>query len=297
MIVLLLVTQNESDLLRWNIRHHLEWGVDHVAVADNASEDGTQDVVREFGVAVSYRSFPDFWDRQAVRLSMLDDVRARHTVRWAGVADTDELFWAEGASGIGDLLVDTPSDIVAVNFDMKLFLPTDLDAPGEPVFMSRTHRSGSSESPLHTSYRAGKTFYRSDWLTFISNEHWCPEVPHPEHRHSEPATHHYMVQDEDQFVLKVTRLTSWLHRPKGWLARRRWDRIPEIEHELPKRVGPAKREWWAEYQRGGEAGVREYYRNVYTLVGDRRVAALADGSLVEDAGFSTWARNRYGTTP
>ena len=41
MIVLLLVTQNEADLLRWNIRHHLEWGVDHVAVADNNSTDAT----------------------------------------------------------------------------------------------------------------------------------------------------------------------------------------------------------------------------------------------------------------
>ena len=40
MIVLLLVTQNESELRRADIGHHLEWGVDHVAVADNASVDG-----------------------------------------------------------------------------------------------------------------------------------------------------------------------------------------------------------------------------------------------------------------
>jgi hypothetical protein len=291
--VLLLVTQNEADLLQWNIRHHLDWGFDHVAVADNDSTDGTADVVREFGDAASHRTFDDFWDRQQVRLEMLDAVRAEHPVQWAAVADTDEFFWAEGASGIGDLLAGTPADIVAVNFDMKLFLPTDLDAPDEPVFTSRVHRTGSSESPLHTSYRAGKTIYRSDWLTLITNEHWNPEVPHEQFRHVEPAVHHYMIQSEDQFVQKVTRLPSWLHRPKGFFARRKWDRTPDIERELPKRMGPSKREWWGVYQRGGEEGVREYYRTVYTLVGERREAAIADGSLVADPGFADYARARY----
>ncbi len=75
MIVLLLVTQNEGDLLRWNIRHHLEWGVDHVAVADNASTDSTADVAHDFGEQVSYQSFPDFLKRQGVRTAMLDDLR------------------------------------------------------------------------------------------------------------------------------------------------------------------------------------------------------------------------------
>ncbi len=137
---------------------------------------------------------------------------------------------------------------------------------------------------------------RSDWLTQITNEHWCPEVPHEEFRHVEPAVHHYMIQSEDQFVQKVTRLPSWLHRPKGFFARRKWDRTPDIERELPKRMGPSKREWWGVYQRGGEEGVREYYRTVYTLVGERREAAIADGSLVADPGFADYARERYEVT-
>jgi hypothetical protein len=297
MIVLLLVTQNEADLLRWNIRHHLDWGVDHVAVADNASTDATADVSHEFGDAVSYRSFPEFLERQSVRTAMLDDLRARHTVRWAGVADTDEFYWAERVDGIGGLLDDVPADIVGVNFDMKLYLPTDVDDPGLPVFMSRTHRSGSSDGRLHTSYRAGKSFYRADWLTTVTDEHWCKEVPHPQHRHAEPAVHHYMVRDEDQFVQKVTRLISWAHPPDGFIARARWRRTPEIERTLPGWSAPFKKEWWGVYQQGGEPAVREYYRNVYTLVGDRRRDALADGSLVEDAGFATWSRQRYGATP
>lgn len=297
MIALLLVTQNESELLRWNIRHHLEWGVDHVGVADNDSTDATAEVAREFGDAVSYRRFPDFHERQTVRTAMLDDLRTRHAVTWVGVADTDEFYWADRVDGIGDLLADTPDGIVGVNFDMKLFLPTDADRAGEPVFMSRAHRTGSSASPLHTSYRAGKSFYRADWLTTITDEHWCAEVPHPQFRHHEPAVHHYMVQDEDQFVQKVTRLISWAPPPDGRITRARWSRTPEIERPLPGWSAPFKKEWWGVYQGGGEAAVREYYRNVYTLAGARRRDALADGSLVEDAGFATWSRRRHGATP
>ena len=154
MSVLALVTQNEDDLLRWNIQHHLHWGFDHIAVADNNSTDGTADVVREFGSAVSYQRFPDFHDRQLVRTAMIADIRQNERVDWAAVADTDEMFWAPGA-GPRDLLASTPADIVGVNFDMKLFVPTALDPGQVPVFVSRIYRSSSSASPLHTSYRAG----------------------------------------------------------------------------------------------------------------------------------------------
>jgi hypothetical protein len=291
-IVLLLVTQNESELLRANIRHHLDWGIDHVGVADNASDDGTADVAREFGDAVSYRRFDDFHVRQTVRTAMLDDLRARHRVEWAGVADTDEFYWSETCSGMGELLQDVPAEVVGVNFDMKLYLPTDLDTPNDPVYISRVHRTGSSESPLHSSYSVGKSFYRGDWLVEVTDEHWCREVPHPPHRHEVPAVHHYMVQSEDQFVRKVTRLISWAPPPEGRRARKKWERTPEIERPLPQWSSWFKKEWWAAYQQGGEAGVRDYYRNVYTLSGERRERALADGSLVRDPGFSEWCRAR-----
>ena len=218
-------------------------------------------------------------------------------MHWAGVADTDEFFWAERASGIGDLLADTPADIVAVNFDMKLFLPTDLDVPDEPVFMARTHRSGSSDSPLHTSYRAGKTFYRADWLPFITNEHWCPEVPHPEYRHANRRSTTTWCRTRTSSCRRSRGSRRGCTRPRDGSPGGAGTASRRSSASSRSGSGPSKREWWGEYQRGGEAGVREYYRNVYTLVGDRRRAALADGSLVEDPGFSSWARDRYGTTP
>jgi hypothetical protein len=295
-IALLLVTQDEAELLRANIRHHLEWGIDHVGVADNDSSDGTGDVVREFGDAVSYRRFDDFHDRQIHRTALLDALRARAPVEWVGVGDTDEFLWMDGATP-AEVLATVPAEKVAVNFDMKLFLPTTADERDGAVFMRRRYRTASSASPLHTSYSAGKSFYRSEWLTTITDEHWCGEVPHEVFRHPEPWVHHYMVGDEDQFVQKVSRLIAWAPPPDGVLARRRWRRTPPDRRELPGWSAPFKKRWWAVYQQGGEEAVREHYRTVYTLDDDARRAALARGDLVEDGAFAAWARSRYAVAP
>ncbi len=307
MIVLLLVTQNEAGLLRWNLQHHLSWGIDHVAVADNNSKDETRDVVRTFGDSASYERFDDFHDRQLVRTAMLDALRDRYSVDWAGVADTDEFFWSPGTDMAG-VLAGAPDDALAVNFEMKLFLPTALDRAGIPVFMSREHRSASSDSPLHTSYSVGKTFYRSSWLTRVTEEHWDPAVPHAVVRVAElaeladpgaagPAVHHYMVQDEDQFVQKVVRLISWAQPPEGRIARARWKARPARQRDLPTWTAPFKKAWWSVYQQGGEAAVREYYRTVYTLSAERVRQATAQGELVADPAFATWARARYAANP
>lgn len=291
MIVLLIVTQNEGELLRWNLAHHLEWGIDHIAVADNRSTDCTPDVAREFGDAVSYSVFDDFHERQEVRMRMLDELRARHPVDWVGVSDTDEVFWAPGMTP-RELLAEVPPDVVGTNFDAKSFLPTALDSDAEPVFVRRRYRSSSSESPLHTDYTAGKSFYRGSWIHTLTHEHWTPEVPHPQWRHPIPAVHHYMVRDENHFVVKVTRLIAWASPPSGRIARNRWQNTPPELRQLPRWQSRWKKEWWAVYQRGGEAAIRQYYRKVYTLSEKRVPEALAAGWLVEDAEFADWTATR-----
>jgi hypothetical protein len=104
------------------------------------------------------------------------------------------------------------------------------------------------------------------------------------------AVHHYMVQDEEQFVQKVTRLISWAQEPDGFLAKRRWRATPPRERDLPRWTAPFKKQWWSVYQQGGEEAVRTYYRNVYTLSEDRVRETIADGTLAADPAFATWAR-------
>lgn len=300
MIALLLVTKNECDVLRLNLRHHLSYGIDFVAVADNDSKDDTRAVVEEFGDRARYCRFRDFHTRQSVRLEMLRALM-RDTdgaVEWAAIADTDEFFWQPGVDAPG-MFCDIAADAVAVNFDAKLFLPTELDDADLPIIAARRYRSASSSSPLHSSYRLGKTFYRVPWLLSLPpdhacnrHEHLCDLVP-PDRVVHVGGAHHYMIQSEDQFVEKVVRLIEWVKPPSGRLARLRWQRTPPRQRSLPPWTSPSKREWWAAYQQGGEEGVRSYYRQRYVIARDRIDDLLADGSLTYDDAFAMYAAKAH----
>jgi hypothetical protein len=298
MIVALLVTKNESDLLRRNLAHHLEWGIDAVGVADNASTDGTRDVCKEFGNNVKYRRFGDFHTRQTQRHVMLREYVEEHgAVEWAAISDTDEFFYAPVP--IGELLASIPSDVVAVNFDAKLFLPTAIDPSEGSVIERRTYRTSGGDSALHTSYVAGKTFYRASWLTSIPVDHWCKnhehlcvDVPHERYRHEVPLVHHYMIQDEEQFVEKATRLIEWAKQPAGFRKGLRWRFTRKRDRALPPWSEPWKKVWWGVYQREGVEGVRAYYRNEYVVPADRVAGYLASGDLERDDALANYARSR-----
>jgi hypothetical protein len=289
MIVMLLTSKDEGDVLSLHLRHHLAWGVDHVAVADNRSTDDTQDRLRAFGDAVSTEVFDDFGVRQDVRMRLLTRIqeKTRGSVAWAGVSDTDEFFWHPGAKSIRELLAAAPPEIVCVTFHQKLFLPTESDPATGPVYARQTWRTTSSQSPLHTSYTQGKSFYRTSWLRRITHEHRCPEVPHAEWGPPEPVVHHYMIRDEDQFVLKVTRLTAW--QPRTGLRSRPWyHRLRRALRMKPvePHVSGFKKEWWNAYARGGEPGLRAYYRTRYRIQTADLPARAAAGDLVRDTSFA-----------
>jgi glycosyl transferase family 2 len=295
MIVLLLVTQNEAEMLRLHLAHHLAWGVDHVCVADNESTDATAEVARSFGSAVTHLRFADFGERQRVRTRMLRDLDARFgRAQWVGVSDTDEFWWTprENASA---LLADVPAEVPCATFRQKLFLPTELDAPTGSVYARLTHRVARESSPLFRSYHEGKSFYRGATLHRVGHEHRNKDVPGPVWWHPEAAVHHYMIQDEDQFVLKVSRLTSW--QPRSGLLSKQWF------HRLRAAIGlpPArpfavgfKREWWDIWEKGGEPAVRAYYRTKYRIPAAELPQLLASGELVHDPAFAEYRAARDG---
>ena len=288
MIVLLLTSKNEADVLRLNLDHHLSYGVDHVCVADNESSDHTQDVIREFGDHVSTEIFHDFAVRQKVRRALIDRVRAKHKgVTWVGVSDTDEFHWMDGAT-LPEYLAETPADVPAMTCRQKLFLPTEDDAETGPVHQRQRHRTTGPDSPLHTSYKEGKTFYRSAWLKRIDHEHRSKKLEGPVVSPPVPTVHHYMIRDEDQFVMKVTRLSAWREREglksKLWYHKlRRAFGIP-----LPPYVAGFKSEWWNVYRDGGEAGLRQYYRDTYRVQSRDLPRLIEEGALVRDDAFGDW---------
>lgn len=289
MIVLLLTTKNESDVLRLNLEHHLGYGVDHVAVADNESSDDTPDVIRSFGDAASSIVFHDFAVRQSIRMQLLARLRERHgsALTWVGVSDTDEFHWSQSGS-LPEMLAQAPADIVCVTARQKLFLPTADDAADGPVYARQRYRTSGPDSPLHTSYREGKSFYRAAWLKRITSEHRAADVPHEIWSPGHPTVHHYMIRDEDQFVMKVRRLGAWRER-KGLNSKLWYHKLRRVFGvPLPPYVAGFKSEWWNVYRDGGEDGLRRYYREQYRIQSDAIAGHVSRGELVRDDAFAAW---------
>ena len=278
MIVLLIATRDEAALLRRNLDHHLGWGIDHVAVADNASTDETQLVVAEYRDAVTTLVFDgDLSRRLPALVEAFRRVEERFgAVDWAGVSDTDEFWWAP-ETDLRALLGEIPRDVIGVNFDKKLFLPTEVDDAEGPVYCRRIFRTSGPASPFHTSYSQGKSFYRGSWVREyeLSGVHWCHDIPHPRWRFEQSLVHHYMVDDEDSFVRKVERLK---------------DMWPQIGVG-PTDLGAFKLAWWQLYQEEGERGLREYYRSRYLVKADEIPGNLENGALVRDTGFADFMKS------
>jgi len=179
-IILFVLTRNEAALLRLNLAHHLSWGFDHVAVADNQITDATPDVLRQFGDSVTAMRIDDPYHRYLALSQLFQQIEARHgAVDWCAVSDTDEFWWAPDRD-LRDVLSDVADAAVAISSDQKLFLPTEADEPTGPVYCRHVYRTSGPKSPLHTSYRAGKSFYRGAWLRThaITSPHWSATVSH-----------------------------------------------------------------------------------------------------------------------
>ena len=291
MIVLFILTRNEADLLRLNLAHHLGWGFDHIAVADNDSTDATQDVIREFGDTVSSTRIVDPYERYSALSRLLHAIEDRHgSVAWCAVSDTDEFWWAPDTDP-RRLLEPAAEGTVAVNSGQKLFLPTELDPVVGPVYCRRTYRTSSPKSSLHTSHRAGKSLYRGAWLrcNVVTNPHWSADVPHSVIRFDRPLVHHYMIDGEDSFIDKVRSLERWnpgLRRD----AAASEQQTAKSEKSSPTR--DFKFGWWNIYKERGEAGLREYYRTEYLISRGSLDEHLRSGDLVQDPQFANFKRSK-----
>jgi hypothetical protein len=158
------------------------------------------------------------------------------------------------------------------------------------VYIRQVHRTSSYDSPLHLSYVKGKTFYRASWLTEITSEHVCAALPHPPWSRFEPIIHHYMVQSEDRFVMKVKRLRFLHGRYRERIAFRLGFRP-----QLTKLDGQHFKDlWWSILIERGDKGLREYYRNEYCLQRDDVERHIRTGALTKDTSFADFKNSSAG---
>ena len=125
-------------------------------------------------------------------------IEARHgQAQWVAVSDTDEFWWDAGGT-LRDLVSRVPANAIGLYSDQKLFLPTAIDPSEGPPYVRRTWRTTGPSSPLHTSYRSGKSIYRASWVREheLTGPHWCVAVRGAAYRPPRALVHRYGL-DED----------------------------------------------------------------------------------------------------
>ncbi len=150
-IVMTLMVRDEADVIGAMLEHHRAQGIDHVIVTDNASEDGTTEILEEYAAS----GFVTLWHDPEHRKQQYEVVTrmARHAAvvegaDWVINADADE-FWL-GTSGGGSLR--DRLELVAADvdyFEVPVVNLTGVPARDGSGFTRLRYRDHRTQDELH----------------------------------------------------------------------------------------------------------------------------------------------------
>jgi hypothetical protein len=124
-VVMTLLARDEADVVDAQIAFHLHAGVDYVVATDNASQDGTTEILERYERAGVLRLLrepaddmrQDEWVTRMARLAATE-----HGADWVINSDADEFWWPRGGS-LKDVLATVPERFGVVRGNWRHFLP------------------------------------------------------------------------------------------------------------------------------------------------------------------------------
>jgi hypothetical protein len=124
-VVMTLLVRDEADVVDAQLAYHLHAGVDEVIATDNASSDGTTEILERYERTGRLRLIrepsdemrQDEWVTRMARLAATE-----HEADWVIHADADEFWWPRGGS-VKDVLATVPERFGIVRGCWRHFLP------------------------------------------------------------------------------------------------------------------------------------------------------------------------------
>ena len=94
-----MMVRNEADILRVNVLHHLDQGVDYFLVVDNGSWDGTDRVLQELSRSgrLGWIRDPGTYQQSEITTELAREA-FRRGADWVVPIDADEFWWAPGGN-------------------------------------------------------------------------------------------------------------------------------------------------------------------------------------------------------
>jgi hypothetical protein len=124
-VVMTLLVRDEADVVDAQLAYHLHAGVDEVIAMDNASTDGTTEILERYARTGRLRLLrepgddmrQDEWVTHMARLAATE-----HGADWVLHSDADEFWWPRGGS-VKDVLASVPARYGVVRGCWRHFLP------------------------------------------------------------------------------------------------------------------------------------------------------------------------------
>ena len=148
-VVMTLLVRDEADIVDAQIAFHLHAGVDFVIATDNASTDGTTEILERYEHTGRLRLLrepsdemrQDEWVTRMARLAATE-----HDADWVLHTDADEFWWPRGGS-VKDVLAPVPERYGVVRGCWRHFMPR----PDDGVFLRGAH-----DRPAHGAGSSGR---------------------------------------------------------------------------------------------------------------------------------------------
>lgn len=265
-----LMVRDEADIVGAMLTHHREQGIDHVIVTDNASVDGTLDVLRTF----ERDGFVTIWHDPVHHKQQGESVTrmARHAYTelgadWVVNADADE-FWVPRDPGdtVRIALERVPADV-------QVFLVPVVNLTGAPA------REGSGLRRLRLRDERDPEILRESGIPFhptpnaVHRGHAEVVVAQGNHRAEAPGWHEAELRDE----LEV------LHLP--WRSWRQYSYKVRVSGEAyldnPTLAPSPRHHGMLDFRRLEEGWLEAAYVAKHPSA-DAAEEGLADGSFVRD---------------